>query len=532
MLINRGYLVTFALCSIFYIHPVIGQYYSGISRPDSNVVLTRDSVYKMAQTIQTTFLQRHLKVFASDEFDGRAFNKPGNTKAIRYIAAQLHSMGVRPGNDTSYFQEVLYHRKFWDKIRFTQEDHGRIVRRFVHKQSFFSSYIDHFDSLDLRFDKVVRLPCLVSSPDYTPYSREIDGSVVVLEGCSPVVDTVLIDYHPILHTLHQLGATLVLIVDPQFNLRVRTFNESTYLRHRATMGPPPADSGIAHYLFLTPKTAGDLFPNNQPKKRWWQRWWCRHKDSHSYSLSKEMHIIQAPRVIRYSGDNVLAYFPGTGDNEQLITLTAHPDHLPPRGTKIYNGADDNGSGSMALLAIARALQEAETLGFRPKKSILLLWCNGEESGLLGSRYYVRHPVFPLSNTVAEINVDMIGRVVPAWEKDSNYLYVIGSDRISPTLHALNESVNRKYGGLILDYKYNSEEDPNRYYYRSDHYNFAEHGIPSIFFFNGVHQDYHRPTDTVDKICWNVYTRRTRYLFTLLWTLANTDQTLTKYIQLR
>jgi len=140
--------------------------------------------------------------------------------------------------------------------------------------------------------------------------------------------------------------------------------------------------------------------------------------------------------------------------------------------------------------------------------------------LLGSLYYVNNPQFPLSETKAEINVDMIGRIDPKYGTDENYIYVIGSDRINPLLHELNVNVNQSYSQLKLDHTFNSELDPNRFYYRSDHYNFAEKGIPSIFFFSGVHEDYHRVTDDAFKINYNKTTKIARHIFLLTWALAN------------
>ena len=147
---------------------------------------------------------------------------------------------------------------------------------------------------------------------------------------------------------------------------------------------------------------------------------------------------------------------------------------------------------------------------------------GEEKGLLGSQYYSEHPLFPLDKTVADVNIDMIGRI-DDHHPDSNYTYVIGSDRLSTELHEINETVNKKYTHLNLDYTYNRDDDPNRFYYRSDHYNFAKKGIPSIFYFSGVHDDYHRPSDTPDKIMFGKAETIARLAFHTAWELANRDE---------
>ena len=152
-----------------------------------------------------------------------------------------------------------------------------------------------------------------------------------------------------------------------------------------------------------------------------------------------------------------------------------------------------------------------------------MWLTGEEKGLLGSEYYVNHPIFPLENTIVDVNVDMIGRVDEAHEDNPKYIYVIGADRLSSELHEINEAANRTYTHLELDYTFNAEDDPNRYYYRSDHYNFAELGIPAIFYFSGVHDDYHKITDTVEKIQFDKMEIIARLVFHTSWTLANRDK---------
>ena len=138
-------------------------------------------------------------------------------------------------------------------------------------------------------------------------------------------------------------------------------------------------------------------------------------------------------------------------------------------------------------------------------------------------YYVKNPVFPLQNTIANINVDMIGRTDDKYKTDTNYIYVIGSDRISADLHQINLNVNQKYSQLKLDHTFNSEADPNRFYYRSDHYNFAKNNIPIIFYFNGTHVDYHKPTDTIEKIQFDLLAKRTQLVFLTAWELANREE---------
>lgn len=225
-------------------------------------------------------------------------------------------------------------------------------------------------------------------------------------------------------------------------------------------------------------------------------------------------------------ENVLAFIEGSEFPDQIVVLSAHYDHLGIGDNgEIYNGADDDGSGTVALLEMAQAFKKATKDGYRPRRSILFLHVTGEEKGLLGSKYYTENPVFPLENTVTDLNTDMIGRIDDNHQDDSDYIYLIGSDRLSTELDEAVKSVNKDYTNLNLDYKFNAEDDPNHFYERSDHYNFAKHDIPVTFFFSGVHDDYHKPTDTADKIQYNLMTKRAKLIFHTAWEVANRDKRL-------
>ena len=222
-----------------------------------------------------------------------------------------------------------------------------------------------------------------------------------------------------------------------------------------------------------------------------------------------------------NAENVLAYIEGTDKKDEVVVLTAHYDHIGVENGVVYNGADDDGSGTVALLEIAEAFAQARAEGNGPRRSVLIMPVSGEEKGLLGSKYYSDHPVFPLENTVADLNIDMIGRTDSAHATSAPYVYVIGSDRLSSGLHAANELANGAVG-LELDYTFNAESDPNRFYYRSDHYNFARKGVPSIFYFSGVHEDYHQPGDDVEKIRFDLLRQRAELVFRTAWILANQE----------
>lgn len=224
-----------------------------------------------------------------------------------------------------------------------------------------------------------------------------------------------------------------------------------------------------------------------------------------------------------TSENVMAFIKGSEKPDEVLVISAHLDHEGIKNGKIYNGADDDGSGTVAILEIAEAFKTAAKNGYGPKRSILFLHFTGEEQGLYGSKYYTDvDPVIPLENTIADLNIDMIGRTDPKHEGSPNYLYLIGSNRLSTELHNISEAVNKKHFNMVFDYTFNEENDPNRYYYRSDHYNFAKNNIPVIFYFDGSHEDYHMPTDTPDKIDYELLEKRTQLIFYTAWELANRE----------
>lgn len=226
-----------------------------------------------------------------------------------------------------------------------------------------------------------------------------------------------------------------------------------------------------------------------------------------------------------SSSNVIAFIKGSQYPDEVLIITAHSDHLGKDLEKTYHGADDNASGTSAILELAQAFKLAQKNGNSPKRSIAFMHLTGEEIGLYGSRYFIENPLFPIENIVADLNIDMIGRMDELHEPDSNYIYLIGADRISKELHYISEKANSIFTKLELDYKYNDDKDPNAYYYRSDHYNFARYKIPVIFYFNGEHKDYHQVTDTADKIDYVALAKRSKLIFSTAWYLANSDSPL-------
>jgi len=229
-------------------------------------------------------------------------------------------------------------------------------------------------------------------------------------------------------------------------------------------------------------------------------------------------------------ENVVGLVEGSDKKNEVLLVTAHYDHVgiaeTGTGDRINNGADDDGSGTVAVMEMARVFAKARSEGHGPRRSILFMLVTGEESGLLGSEFYASHPLFSLQSTIADLNIDMIGRRDPKHNQGNAYVYVIGADKLSTELNAINERMNSTYTKLEFDYTYNDEAHPDRLYYRSDHWNFAKRNVPVIFYFDGIHEDYHRVTDEVSKIDFPLLRQRAQCVFYTAWELANRDTRIT------
>jgi hypothetical protein len=236
------------------------------------------------------------------------------------------------------------------------------------------------------------------------------------------------------------------------------------------------------------------------------------------------------KIEKISSSNVAGMIEGTDKKDEYIFLTAHYDHLGIRNGKVYNGADDDGSGTVALIEMARVFQQAKKDGKGCRRSIVFMAFSGEEKGLWGSNFYAEHPFVSLEKTSVDLNTDMIGRIDTERKTADtlNYIYVVGHDKISSDLPIISESVNGRYTQLIFDYKFDDPNDPHRIYFRSDHYHFARKGVPVLFFYDGMlTSDYHQPTDDIEHINWPLYQKRTQLIFYTAWEMANTEKMLVR-----
>lgn len=475
-------------------------------------------VTEYANTITQEELKEMLYIYASDEFEGRLTGEPGQKKAVEYLKNHYVTMGIpSPKADGDYFQKVPLTKQQSPDIKLT------IGNQVFEPVKNIVSVMDG-NSGTVTADEIAYVGYGIEEGDYSDYKNiDVNGKFVLIKGGEPkkkdgkyVISGT--DQSSKWSTQQQFsakraiaiakGAKGILFYDSQIYPMIAQMYGGSGGSYRLK-GDNPQEK--MYYLFINAPVAEaivkDIATNNKPK------------------------LVKIPFNMEFksnSGDvdseNVIAYIKGSEKPNEYIVISAHLDHEGIKGGKVYNGADDDGSGTVALIEIAEAFKEAVKNGQGPKRSVVFLHVTGEEKGLLGSRYYTdMEPIFPLENTVANLNIDMIGRTDPKREStERNYIYLIGSDKLSTDLHNISEEVNKKYMNIDLDYKYNDENDPNRFYYRSDHYNFAKNDIPVIFYFNGTHDDYHQPSDTPDKIEYDLLENRTRLIFHTAWELANRD----------
>ena len=475
-----------------------------------------------AKTIKADDLKKHLYIVAGEEMGGREATTEGERKAAAYIINEFSRIGLVPGNNGSY-------------------------------QQFFPVYQDSLISSSLVVNGKEFAPGkdFLASPQAN-YTATLMGSEVVFAG-NGIVDSTRNDYkdinangkivlvipqaapangaprqrrgnpYAIQDAAMKNGAAAVLVVQGNFPRQTNNnLGSMTMNGYRSTIYPNAfmISEEVAKAIMGEDfKSAKEGLMNTSVKD-------AVYKANVKMQFEKHTNVLQS--------SNIVGLIEGTDLKDEYVVLTAHYDHVGKRGDSvIYYGADDDGSGTVSLIEFAEAFQKAKKDGKGPRRSIVIMAVSGEEKGLWGSGYYGDNPLFPLEKTTVNLNTDMIGRIDPKRKvgDSTNYVYVVGDDKLSTDLRTISEAMNKKHTKLELDYKFNDPNDTERIYYRSDHYNFARRGVPIIFYFNGTHADYHRPTDTPDKINYDLMEKRARFIFHTAWEMANRNDMLKRDIPL-
>lgn len=473
------------------------------------------------KSITSIELKEKLYYYASDTFEGRETGEKGQKMAVNYLKENYVSLGIPsalPNDD--YFQKVPLSKQKSPVVTITVN--GKSLNQFDDFIAYGST-----DSRQISVDDIVFVGYGVESNSYSDYTNlNVKDKIVLIKEGEPKNEDGTYAVSGTLDTskwsngrqgltskrdlAKEKGAKASFIMDNAMFKRYAPYYKSFQESDRYGRISLDSDEIEMLQIIITEEFAKTLFPDfmdvNKPQ-----------------NVPVKVSIDVKSTKADVSSENVAAFIRGSEYPNEVIVISAHLDHEGVKDGEVYNGADDDGSGTVGILEIAEAFEKAISDGYTPKRSILFLHFTGEEKGLLGSQYYTDiAPIFPLANTVVDLNMDMIGRVDESHEANRNFVYLIGSDKLSSELHMLSEEVNRKYTNISLDYTYNNENDPNRYYYRSDHYNFAKNNVPVIFYFNGTHDDYHKPTDTPEKIQYDLLETRTRLVFYTAWELANRD----------
>jgi hypothetical protein len=482
----------------------------------------------IAASITADDMKKHLYTIASKEMEGRDTPSPGLEKAATYIENYFKSIGLLPGNKGSYRLNYPLYRD--SALGSSLKVNGNSFEVFKDFQPASNNF-----SADMRFSEVVFAGYGIVDDKRDDYKNlDVAGKLVLILDGTPA------DYKPAAavrgqapppsssfgktNTASKKGAAALLVVYSNFPRKATLMNTNWSMRGGYMAKQSPFTFNISPDIAST--IMGEDGKNIFDKAK------AGSLISKTYTTEIDLGYSKSSKVTYVS--NVMGMIEGTDKKDEYVFLTSHYDHVGQRDTVIYYGADDDGSGTTGILELAEAFAKAKAAGKGPRRSIVFMTVSGEEKGLWGSEYYSNHPVYPLDKTTVDLNIDMIGRTATEYLKDkdsTNYVFIIGDDKLSSDLAPITDQVNKTYVKMKLDRKYNDPNDPNRFYFRSDHYNFAEKGVPIIFYFNGVHADYHKPTDTPDKINYPMMAKRAQLVFFTAWEMANRNDMLKRDIQL-
>lgn len=481
---------------------------------------------KYASVISADLTKKHLSIIASDAYEGRETGKPGADKTAHYIANEFKSLGLQPIVNGSYFFDVPLTESSLD-IAFSVN--GATVNNG-----------DDFFAYKPGADRTLSAPEIVFvgyGTDSEIAGADLAGKIVlwINEDKPEAGKTPNTSFrgnptrNAILKNLQSKNPEVILAAnDGMADLLEKNKGYIIAARLGIKKGANTEVDKTPGLFWITTALADQLVKSTG--KTYDE---LKAAGTNAQTIKADVKLSYKAVEKDVKAVDVLGYLPGSDPKlkDEVVVISAHYDHIgllpeDTKGDRINNGADDDGSGTTSIMAIARAFSKAKKDGHGPRRSILFLGNVGEEKGLLGSEYYTDHPVIPLANTITDLNIDMVGRVGTEYigKPDSaNYVYVIGSGMLSTDLRNVNEKANNTYTKLDLDYKYDDPNDPNSFYTRSDHYNFAKHGVPIIFYFNGVHADYHGVGDEVSKINFPLLAKRAQLVFYTAWDLLNADK---------
>ncbi|MCX2481231.1 M28 family peptidase [Pedobacter sp. MC2016-15] len=496
---------------------------------------------KFSTSINKDNAYKHLSVLASDEYEGRETGKKGAWMAADYIRDYFKSLSLKAPVNGSYFQPIdMVSYNLSGMALSINGQTKEYAKDFVVSASTVALGGFNFDAKDIVFAGYG-----LDQQGYNDFAGvDVAGKVVLIfaYGDPTTKDTaaapadraarrkMMAAQQAKIQYLASHKALAVIQIDPNLDniteeMKMNYSGKGDVMLKNAANTAKLQSANTLASIRVSTATANELLKAAGTTVSALQQKITSSGKPASRNLKVAVAGKAAKEEVKVRAENVLGFLEGSDPvlKDEILVITGHYDHigLTTSGPdKVNNGADDDGSGTTGVMLLADAFTKAKKAGKGPKRSILFMTVVGEEKGLLGSEWYSEHPVFPLDKTITDLNIDMIGRVDDAHQDNPEYIYIIGSDMLSSDLNAIGIKANDDNIKMNLDMRYNNRTDPNQFYYRSDHYNFAKHGIPVIFYFSGVHADYHQPGDEVSKINFDLLSKRAQLVYYTAWELAN------------
>ena len=504
----------------------------------AQTVKVSDSEKKIAEGVTAKQLRDYLYFVASDEMEGRDTPSRGLDTTAKFIAMNLSRWGFKPAGDSgTYFQKIAIRSESSDPA-------NNLLKVGDQNVAFLDDFFRLQGNISVTGQAVfVRDGWMIKSKGIDAYSGvDVKDKIVVIYGqgfprgnnvtsipsgatTTDLTGTKGKDWaDPVTYARNSGAKGMIVIASPQTD---SSWGQVKGFLTRSNSFPEKLRDGGSGdgfpVMLVSGKTGEAIFAGESGKK----------ESATAFALNKPIIMNAAAKIDTKWTQNVVAVWEGSDPvlKNEMVAIGAHYDHVgnspqtgcrPVNGDSLCNGADDDGSGTVAVLGIAEALATASA---KPKRSVLFVWHCGEEKGLWGSEYFNKFPTVDIKNVTAQLNIDMIGRSKKAGDTDpkdkdltgENAIYIIGSEMMSSALGSVVKGTNLGYLKLDYDTRYDDPKDTNRFFFRSDHFNYALNGIPITFWFDGVHVDYHQPGDSPDKIDYNKMERVAR---TILITLLN------------
>lgn len=468
-----------------------------------------------AQLITPSDLKDNLSIIASDALEGRYTGSRGQKMAAAFINNYFETVGLAGPVDGSHYMPV----------ELTSSKPGDIYMKVGANRYTNFNEIVYFGQTESKGEISLEAVFIGKGNEADFAYVEVKDKAVVILADAPSFN-MLAGMRKLATVARDKGARMILVVASGKPEEFKPFADQLkgfFGEGSLTLNKPDPNSPNKGMFLIEQGAVSKIF--NMPFEK-------LVKASSDEATKKPLAKIKPSRIVYHvsmattivKSENMVGYLEGTDKKDEVIVISAHFDHigLHDGEDKVNNGADDDGSGTVTVLQLAKAFTQAKKEGHGPRRSILFMTVTGEEEGLFGSQYYVEHPIYPLANTVADLNIDMVGRRDPEHNGKPDYVYVIGSDKLSSELHEINERNNKEYTKLDFDYTYNDENHPTNLYKRSDHWNFAKNNVPIVFYFDGIHEDYHKPSDEISKIDFDLLAKRGKIVFYTAWELANRE----------